>query len=174
MKKILSGREKIILYTTIGVIIFGVGFNSLVAPILDKNDMLNREIVLSRAKLKKYLILLGQKESLQNKYAQAASQVKQAEGEVLISGLSEMEDIAKGSGILITDIRPQSGAKKDSLYKESVIDVRAEGTIEGYLKFIYDIENSLTLLRIKKFQLTAKPNSQNLEGFFSISQIHLE
>ena len=59
------------------------------------------------------------------------------------------------------------------LYKEILIDLRTEGTQEGYLKFFYNIENSLALLRIKKFRLTAKTNTQTLEGSFSISQLSL-
>lgn len=87
-----------------------------------------------------------------------------------MSILSELELIAQQSGVSIIDIRPQL-PKETSAYKEIYIDLRAEGSMQAFLKFIYDIENSLSLLRIKKLQLIAKPNSSILEGIFSISEL---
>lgn len=173
MIRVLAKRERIILYATIGVVIFAIAFNFLLAPVLTKNDNLNREINLKRAKLKKYLWLISQKEAIQSKYSKfsPAPSVSDQQQDVLVSALSELENLAKNSGIRIIDLRPQQGAKGSDLYKEILIDLRTEGSMDGYLKFIYNLENSLSLLRIKKFQLTAKPNAQVLEGSFSISQL---
>lgn len=174
MQKIISKREKIILYATIGVIVFSIGFNFLFAPLLIKNDNLNKEINISRAKLRKYLRLLSQKDSIQSKYSKLSADFKvstRQEG-ALVTTLSELENIAKNSNIRIIDIRPQA-PKSSDLYKEVIIELRTEGAMESYLNFIYTMENSLLLLRIKKIQLSAKPNTSNLEGLFSISQISL-
>lgn len=172
MQKIITKREKIILYTTIGVIIFSIGFNFLVAPLLTKNDNLNKEININRAKLTKYLRLLSQKDSIQSKYSKLSADFKvstRQEG-ALVTTLSELENIAKNANIRIIDIRPQA-PKSSDLYKEVIIELRTEGTMESYLDFIYTMENSLLLLRIKKIQLNAKSNTPTLEGIFSISQI---
>lgn len=176
MQKILTKREKLILYVTIGVIIFGIGFNFLLAPVLNKCSALNREINLTRIKLKKYRLLLSQKGNIQKKYNRFASKANLAgtNKDALVNILSELEILAKEANIRIIDIRPQSTSESSSLHKEVSIELRAEGAIDGYLKFIYNIENSLSLLRIKKFQLSAKPNAQTLEGNFSISQFSLE
>jgi hypothetical protein len=175
MIKVLTKRERIILYTTIGIIIFALGFNFLIAPLLTKNENLNREIVLSRTKLKKYLRLLSQKDYIEKKYNKFSTPLKgsQEGTDAFVNALSELENLAKAANIRIVDIRPQS-AKSLALYKETLIDLRTEGTMEGYLKFIYNLENSLSLLRIKRFQLNAKPNSPTLEGSFSVSQLSLD
>lgn len=155
-----------------GVIIFSIGFNYLIAPILTKNENLNREIKINRARLKKYLQLLSQKDYIRNKYNNFFNHLKDsaAKEDTLVSVLSELENLAKASNIRIIDIRPQA-PKSMALYKEVLIDLRTEGAMEGYLKFIYNIENSLPPLRIKRLQLNAKPNTSALEGNFSVSQL---
>lgn len=166
MLRILTRREKIILSLTIAVIIFAISFNTLINPILTKNDTLNKEIELTRTKLSKYLRLLSQKDKIQH------TLISSQPADRLVNALSELENLAKQANIRIIDLRPQT-PKSLALYKEVPIDLRTEGTLEGYLKFIYSIENSLSLLSIRRFQLNAKPNTQTLEGSFSISQISL-
>lgn len=176
MQRILARREKIILSATIGVIIFSIGFNFVIAPILTKNENLNKEINVTKTKLKKYIRLLGQKEYIQNKYNKFSARLKgpALEADTSLGALSELENLAKAANIRIVDIRPQSLSRPAALYKEVIIDLRTEGTMEGYLKFIYTVENSLLLLQIKRFQLIAKPHTLSLEGRFSISQLSLE
>ncbi len=174
MFKTLNKREKTIFLFTSAVIIFGLSFKALIAPLLIRNETLNKEIKLTQLKFKKYLRLLNQKEDLQGAYAKisAATNIP-AEGEdVSTSVLSQIENLAKNSNLNIVDIRPES-QKNLSSSKESYVELRTEGDMESCLKFIYSIENSLALLEVKKFQLRAKPGSSNLEGNFLISQASL-
>lgn len=175
MHRILTKRERVILYLTISVIIFSIVFNFVLTPILKRNELLNKEINIAKIKLKKYLRLLSKKDYIQNKYNKFVSGVNLSDTgkDTLVDALSELENLAKQANIRIIDIRPQ-GAKNINLYKEILIDLRTEGAIESYLKFIYNIENSLSLLCIRRFQLTARPNTQTLEGSFSILQISVE
>lgn len=170
----LNKREKLALFATMGVIIFSVVFNIFIAPVLNKNAGLNKEIYISRLKLKRYLRLLSQKGLLQEKYNKwaANSELPEAERTDTVSMLAELKSIANNSNIQLIDIRPE-GLTDSGTRRQAIIDVRTEGDIEGYLKFIYTIENSLTLLKIKKMQLNFKPDSQTLEGDFAISRFAL-
>jgi len=176
MQRILTSRERTVLYLTIAVVIFGVIFNLLYEPIIGKNRNLNKEIDAAQGKLKKYLLLLSQKNYIMKKfgkyYTSANAQNVESNTEKFVDAFTEIERLAKDSGVFIADIRPQSQDKPDS-YKETLINLRTEGAIEGYLKFIYNTENSPFLLRITRLQLTSKLNSQNLEGNFTISQVPL-
>jgi len=170
MPRIFSEREKIILYLTIGVITFGIGYSYLIRPVIEKNAALSKKILQTKTKLNKYRRLLSQKQSLQDKYNKLNFSFKlsdQGEGTV-VGVLSELENLAKEADIYFDDIRPQTTREADS-QKEIIIDLKTEGSIEGYLRFIYSIEHSPMLLKIKKFQLGARPNRQVLEGSFSIS-----
>ncbi len=173
MLKVLSKREKIILYVTVAVAVSSVVINFLNGSFWQKNIVLNREIAITRQKLKKSLRLLSQKEAIQNRYNRVAlsPDLSMPQGDVFVATLSELEKMAQDAGVRIVDIRPQDVSKGGGLYKEIAVDLRAEGDIEGYFKFIYNLENSLSLLRVRRFQLSSKANSKSLEGSFSISSI---
>lgn len=174
MPRLFTKREKTIFYITICVVIFSTGFNFLIIPILKKNDTLNKEINIARGKFKKYTWLLSQKEYLENKYNKFSTHLSgtSIEEDAFVGALSGLENIAKDANIRIIDIRPQV-SKSSTPLKEATIDLKTEGTMEGYLKFIYNIENSPLLLKIRRFQLNPKPNSQTLEGNLTISHFLL-
>lgn len=158
-----------------GVIVFSIIFNIFIAPVLNKNASLNKEIYISRIKLKKYLGLLSQKDQIQARYNKwaADSKVSNEEATDTVSLLAELKNIATNSNVRIIDIRPE-GLRDSGLRKEAVIDVRTEADMEGYLKFIYTLENSLSLLKIRKMQLNFKPESQILEGDFAIARFAVD
>lgn len=171
MPAVFSKREQVILYLTICVVIFGLAFNFVIAPLLSASANLNKEITVARAKMNRYAFLLKQKDAIQKISSQFSAAVKTPgqEGNTLVTVLSELEGLAQEAGISIVDIAPQPPRG----YSGILIDLKTEGPIEGYMKFFYSTEKSLSLLRIKKFQLNAKPNSQLLEGSFSVSHLPL-
>ena len=115
----------------------------------------------------------SQKAIIQGKYSKLSTNpdLSSKQSDTMMASLSELENLAKNANIRIIDIRPQTNLEASSLMREVTIDLKADGEFEGYLKFIYDLENSLSLLRIKRLQLSSKPNSQFLEASFSISRI---
>ena len=175
MAKALSKRELRVLYITVAIIAFAVIFNFIIGPLLDKNEMLNKNIQMATIKIRKYQGLLKQADALKQRHEKLSAAAKGSieDGATYIGILSNLEDLARASGIRILDIRPQIPAAKD-LYREIVINLRAEGRIEDYLKFMYNIESSLSLFKITRFQLNAQSGSALLEGRFSISRISLE
>jgi len=171
MHKILNKREKVLAISAILAVAFVIAFNLFIAPVMDKAGILNKEIALAKLKSAKYSRLLSQKEQLQAKYGALLSSMDSATTSAVdpsVGILSELERIARGANIRIIEVRPQS-----RLAKETTVDLRVEGEMAAYIKFLYDIENSLSLLTIRKFQLNARPNTQVLEGVFSISQFSL-
>jgi len=146
-------------------------FNFFILPALRKNDTLNKEINIIRLRLIKYAHLLSQKEIIQTKAGglSAGLDLSGQQKDALVVILSELEGLAKNAGIRLVDVRPKPGKAK-----EITVDIKTEGDMQGYLKFIYSLENSLTLLTVNKFQLSAKANSQFLEGSFTVSQISAE
>ena len=163
-----------ILYTTIAVLAFSAAFTPVIMPLINKDSLLSQGITVTRVKLKKYLWLLSQKEYIQDKYRKFSKTFKAPsyKDDIVVSALTQLENLAKESGIQIVDIRPQL-SKNLSSHKEILVDLRTEGRIDGYFKFIYGVENPLSLFRIKKLQINTKTNSQSLEGSFSISQLSI-
>ncbi|OGX40266.1 MAG: hypothetical protein A2984_01380 [Omnitrophica WOR_2 bacterium RIFCSPLOWO2_01_FULL_41_12] len=172
MQRLFSKREKIIFYLAAGAIILSIIFNFLLEPVFTKNEKLNKEINFTKSRLIKYSRLLSQKEKIQSRSGISSSTPNAPEPnqDRLMNVLSELENLAKGANVRIIDIRPQA-SRGANVYKEILVDLRTEGTMENYLKFIYEIENSFLLLKINRFQLTALPGSALLEGTFSLSQL---
>ncbi|MBN1913619.1 MAG: hypothetical protein JW788_04390 [Candidatus Omnitrophica bacterium] len=170
MQKVLSAREKMILMFTAAALALSLIFNSVLMPAFKKHDSLNKEIALVNARLNKYARLLAQKDSLKHQEDKLSAEgLSFLEKPTIVKTLALLENMAKKSAIHILDIRPQAPRSSGS-YQEISVDLKAEATLEDYLKFIYDLENSPLLLKIKKLQLTAKPNKQLLDSSFSISQ----
>jgi hypothetical protein len=172
MLRTLGKRERQILYLTACVVIAAVAFNFLISPLIARNNQLNQRINLSREKIKKYLSVLKQKSRIQSQYTTLGLSKAGQGQDTDVGVLSELETLAKGDNIRILEIRPQA-SQNLNLYKETVIVVRTEASIDNYLKFIYDLENSLLLLKIRQFQLTARPPNPLLEGNLLISQLSL-
>lgn len=166
MKKTLAQREKVLLYGALTLFILSAAFGAFVRPAAKKNAELNRQIQSGRIKIKKYGRLLSQKDILQEKYA---GFLRSSKG---LTSLEEIEQMAQDANVRIVDIRPQAlkraGAPGGGV---AAIDIRLEATLPDYLKFIYDIEHSLFLFSIKRFQLNARADSGLLEGVFSIYQL---
>lgn len=162
-----------ILYVAAAILILSLGFNLLISPILAKNDGLNKEINLTKAKLHKYAGILSRKELISRRYNGlfAGLNDKSLKPGSAAGSLSELEDAAKSANIRIIDIRPEGAAKISALSKGELSELRTEGAIEDYFKFIYSIENSSSLLSIKKIQLKVKPGTKILEGSFSVLHI---
>jgi hypothetical protein len=164
----ISKREKTIFTITAAVVLASLAFSFVIAPLLRRAQTLNREIRVARFKLKRSLYLLSREPEIKGRYDQFAQrQHLSLDGpEAQISSLTVLEDLAREAGIRIIEMRPQSA-------RAALIDLRTEGGMDGYLRFLYSIENSLTMLEIKRFQLNARSNSQLLEGSFTISQLSL-
>ena len=172
MQRIFSKREKTTLFATIGVILFSIIFNILIMPIVEKNSGMDKEIAYTSAKLNKYLWLLSQKQNLQvkfSKFSSGAGLSDSRQKNMQVETFAELEAMARDSGVVIVDIRPQGSAQIQAK-AENIIDLRCEAPIAAQMRFIYKLENSPLLLRIRRCQFTAKPNSQNLEAAFSLSQ----
>ncbi len=172
MAKILTKREKFSLFTAAGVIIFAVFFNLIIMPLIDKFESLGKETMIARAKLNKYLWLLSQKGEIEKEYKQFFPAVSSLgrEQDPFTAVLSELENIAKSSNIHILDVRPQA-QKKSAKHKEITVDLRAEGELKDYMRFIYNIESSIFLLKVKRIQLNAKSNTAVLEGNITVFQL---
>lgn len=173
MPRLLQDKEKTILYFIISIVIFSVAFNIVAVPVLTENKLLDSEIMAARSRLERYTRLLSRRDDIQNQYNRLFEQfgdVKRLQ-EGAPGFLSELEGLAKSANIRLQEIRPQGSTKDMDFAKETIVDLKTEGVFEDYLKFIYSIENSPLLLKIKKFQLKSKSTSQDLDGSFSISKI---
>ena len=167
----LGSDKKWFVYILIAAVIFISLFNFILIPLIKKNAELNQRIETARFKLNRYTKLLGQKEIFESKFS-AGQNVSSEHTDPLMAVIAEIERMAKVSNIKINDMRPHPNSQSRERIKEIGIELTVEGTMEGFMKFMYGLENSFLFLEINKLHLSnSKTDSSLLEGIFSLTQI---
>lgn len=171
--KFLTPRERFLLGTAALVIVSSLLLCFFFVPFFEKNAALSVEVRTAVYKLRKYKQLLKNKKQIEALAASCSPILRPAghDAEAPEAVLFELENLAKDSGIRLIDIRPQ-GNKSGTLFSEILIDIRSEGELQGYLKFMYSLEHSLFLFELRKIQLKSKPNSSVIEAGFTISKLY--
>jgi hypothetical protein len=143
-------------------------------PVWEQMQKIRAETTQTQGKLRKYQALIKQKSQIRGKYRQLSGMVNAGNlpTDESMSALSELEELTKAAGVVLVDMRPQSAAGRVRRSgKETLFDLRIQGQLDGILKFIYTLENTPSLLTIKKVQITSgRRPGQPLEGTFVISQ----
>ena len=83
-----------------------------------------------------------------------------------------IEAASKKDNCAIVNMKPLGG-RSEASYKETLIEVTAEASMDAFSRFMYDIESSSNeMVRIKRFSLTPKPGQAGvLRGILIISKI---
>lgn len=169
----LSNREKIGLYFIGLISVCAVLFYVIIEPVWKKWQDLNESINLNEQKLLKNLKILSQKDQIVELYNKYASDIKMkgsVEEETAVI-LSEIENIARSSNTYITDIKPQK-VKDMEFYKEYFVELEAEGDIVSLTRFIYGLQSSKQILKVRQLRLNAKEDAgDKLQGYMVISKI---
>ena len=171
----LSKRERYIAYIATIVIVLFLFNRVMLRPIVNKLNDLNQEIVIQEKKLEKSLNILLHEDLIDTNYKKYVQNLKQTQSdEEEIAGLlSEIEKIAKKSGVFLSDIKPLP-VKKIDYYKEYFIELETESDISSLIDFTYQLEKSPRLLRVEKFHLVPKKEKASLlKAQMSISEILL-
>jgi len=172
MLKLLGKRERLLFYVTAGLLVSWICFHFIVKPLAARNAALDAQIREASSRLSRYLGLLDRRRLIESDYEKKKSGLGNhgVAGDAAVEALAELEVLAKGAGIQILEIRPESRDGQGFLSKKQSIDLRAKGSIEGFMSFLYHLGNSTFMLRVEKLQLIAQPPSDLLEAeiFFSV------
>lgn len=171
--KHLSRRERGILYLAIIVIIGVLSYITVIEPLWKRWQDLNNSISSKEIKLLKNLKILAQRDiiaRLYDKYAENIRMKGSVEEETAVI-LREIENIARTSNIYITDIKPQK-VKDMEFYKEYYVELESEGDISGLARFIYELQNSKQILKVKYLRLNPKGEAADvLKGYMVVTKI---
>ena len=159
----LNKREKVIFYATITFVSLAFLDRLLITPIYSKIKSLNDEIEVRKSVIKQNLHILAQKDRIKSemdKYALFLISAKSEEEETT-SLLQEIEGIANEAGVYLVDMKP-GGLKDMGSSKKYLINLNCEAQMEQLTDFMYNIENSSTLLTIEKYQISPKSKDSSV------------
>jgi Tfp pilus assembly protein PilO len=169
----LSKRERSVLVITIGIAVLAVAYAFVIEPILGKSNMLNEQIRSKKSYILKNRVLLSKFKSLEEEYKRYPSLTVSAESEEkeVAKALSSIENISHSSSCPIADVKPRA-SKNIGSYKEILFEVATESGIDELSRFLYEIETSKDMLRVKHFTIASKSGSSNtLKGSLLIGRI---
>lgn len=168
-----SSRERWLFYLAIIFIVGIVSLIVVVEPIWTEWQELNKEIYTEERQLLKNLKILAQKEQISKLYDKYAKNIRMkgsVEEETAVI-LREIENIARTSKTYITDIKPHK-VKDMDFYKEYYVELEAEGNIASLAKFIYDLQTSKQILKVRHLRLNAKAGRGDvLKGYMIVTKV---
>jgi Tfp pilus assembly protein PilO len=153
----LSGKEKVWMFFSVVFVCLVIMDRLILTPINERVREINREIKINEAQLAVGMRNLKQKVPITEEYKKYASYLKSpgSDEEKTTSILSEIENLAKKSAVSLADMKPQP-PKKIDFYKMYTVEVRAEGSMEALVNFLYQLNLSPQLLRAEKVRLNLK------------------
>jgi len=171
----ISKKEKNLLYIAIIFVSLAVFSRVILEPTLGKSASLNHQIQLKRRMIGNALSLLNQKEEIRkesHKYAKYAKEKLSEEEETAVL-LKEIEDIARKSSVQLIDLKPYSQGKID-FYIEYRIEIETESNMNQLVAFIYNLQNSESLLKVVKFRINSKADKHDiLKAYLTITKVFI-
>ncbi len=162
----LSKREKLLLCSAAGFILLSLFYNFAVKPLITEWSRVNDEILEKEIILKRNIRYLQQRDSVSSTYLRYAEYLKKKDSKVsdeeeMAALLNEVERIARGSSVHITDIKPRP-VKELLFCKRYFLEMDCEATMEKYVEFIYGLHQSLQLIRVERLKLTSQVKGKSL------------
>ena len=160
----LSKKEKIVFYIAIFVVSLLILDRAIISPIFSKIRSLNKEIQDKQTTIKKNLRILSQKDRIlqeSSKYSSFLGQTKLGDDEQVTLVLKELESLANKSSVYLVDMKP-AGIKESGSSKRIMVNLNCEAQMEQLVDFMYNMENSESLISIEKYQITPKAKESSV------------
>ena len=169
----LSGREKTLFISGAIIVACILVYIFAFEPIWTEWKKLNELIYSKSIKLVKNRRILGQEKQITKFYNEYAKDIKM-EGSVeeeTAKILKEIENIARTSSTYIADIKPNK-VKDMGFYKEYFVELEAEGDIANLAKFIYELQDSKQILKVRHLRINPKAGENNkLKGYMIVTKV---
>ncbi|MDP3042456.1 MAG: hypothetical protein Q8N62_07060 [Candidatus Omnitrophota bacterium] len=160
----LSKKDKIIFYIAVFIVSLLILDQAIISPVFSKIRSLNKELQDKQSDIKKNLRILAQKDRILAqgaKYNSLLGDFKMNDDEQVTLLLKELESLANKSSVYLVDMKP-SGIKESGSSKMILINLNCEAQMEQLVDFMYNMENSNSLISIEKYQLTPKTKESSV------------
>ena len=168
----LSKKEKRLFYIAATIISIVFLDRVVFRPVLNKLESFNGKISIEEKKLEKSMHILAQESTITSEYKKFAQDIKQGQSdeEAIASLLSGIEKMANSVSVFILDMKP-APVEKAEFYKKYAVKIEAEAKISNLTDFIYQLENSPSLLRVSDFRLTPQKKETVLKINMTVTEV---
>jgi general secretion pathway protein M len=171
----LQPRERLFIGGAGATLVLFLIFKLAIDPLFKHSSELDRQIITARRQLVELRAMQQEYQRLKSVVDSINDQLKRQQNFEIVSRL---EELARQTGIppnKILSMR-QAPSPPSEMYNEASIEVKMDGvTLEQLVRYLYQIENSPQLLKIKRLDI--KPhldNRQLLNTTFRVSAFTLK
>ena len=160
----LSKKERTILYVALTVVSLTILDRLIVYPIFSKIDLLTQEIKQKESDLRREVRIVAQKDRINAEVKKFDSylQAPNTEDEIITTLLKEVEGIANKSSLYIVDMKPAGTREENKGDIRYLVTMNCEGQMEQIMDFLYNIENSGSLLTVERYQISPKSRESSI------------
>lgn len=172
----LSGREKILFYAAVIIVLAGLVQMFVFRALSDKISSLNRDILIKEKALRKSLRTYNLRDNILDDHRKYGEYLKieGSDEEITARLFKEVEKIARKTKVYVADIKPHP-LKEASYYKKFIIEIQVEASLDNLTEFLYYLHKSTLPLRAEKLALAVKKegNPTVLKGSMFINAVFL-
>jgi len=153
----LTKRERMIFYTTVGIISLVLLDRTMLSPILDRVNSLGEAIRAKEESIEQSLLIVNQEERIEgesNLYTSFLSEPL-TEEKTITKFLKEVETLAKRSSVYLIDIKP-TGKDVEGAVVQHFVKLNFEAQMEEVFNFFYNVTNFELLIKIEDYQIRPK------------------
>ncbi len=164
----ISDRERYLFIFTIVIIAGAVIYNFVLGSLFEKCTSLDNEVIAKKATLGKGLRLLEKRDAIVKKYNFYAKTPNN-----ISNILSYIEKKAALFDIKTSNVKPRPMIKKE-LYREYVIELQIQGSIDKINKFTSELLKSPLFITMKRFDIRipeAETPVSEVKGTLILSKI---
>ncbi len=160
--KDLSAKEKRWLLATVSVACVAAAYVWVLEPLMSHASGTGQKLESKKTAFQKSLKNMALYESGNAEYARLAERLPGMSGKEDITGsLGDLEKIAGESSVSIASIKPQTFEEEDGS-KRVLFEISASADAPSFARFLYRLETSPQLLRVKRFSVM--PGTQSSGG----------
>jgi len=170
----VSRRERILFVSVMILITLSILYQFIVEPLYRKFVDLQQELSTKQVQLMKSLRLLEEKEDVTKEFQRYSQllKTKRTEEEEMAFVLGEIEKIGKQAGVYLSDVKPQR-IKDWEYYRQLLVEIKFEATMDTLTQFIYNIQSSPFLLKVKRLNINSKSADSVLQGIVQVSKVSI-
>lgn len=172
----LSKKEKALLYAAVFVGLVVLLDRAIIYPVYAKIRSLHTQIKEKEFTIVKEMRILAMKDKIAGeakKYSSYAG-VALSEEEEITTLLKEIESLANKSSLYVVDMKPAGAKEEKDKSKKFLVSLSCEGQMEQIMDFMYNVENSKSLLSIERYQISPKSRESSVAtSSMTISKISL-
>lgn len=159
----LSKRERVILFTTSGLLFLLFVDNFIVGPVLGRLSQLDRQIRDQETSIKTSLKVLVQKDRILAENSELTTQAPSfgTPEEEMTTLLKDIEAIANASKVSLVFVKPGNIDTKNNI-KKYYATLECEGEMPEIVGFFHAIEGSSKLLKIERYLINPKNRESSI------------